>query len=55
MLTESPFAAALTNSSVTSPDTCGSNNFFNIADKRSPFDVTGTVPSAADACEIIDY
>ena len=32
---ESPFAAALTNSSFTSPETCVSNNFFKSALKRS--------------------
>lgn len=49
ILTASPLAAAFTNSSVTSPDTCGSNNFFNIADNRSPFAATDTFPSDDDA------
>lgn len=34
-LVESPLAAALTSSSLTSPDTWVSNNFFNNALKRS--------------------
>lgn len=51
-LTASPLAAALTSSSVTSPETCGSNNFFKIADNLSPLAATETVPSDEDAYSI---